>query len=263
LHAQEHETAFRKSQLRMLNFPPHVGVMPLREILEDDNYYYIVMDKALGGSFFYALLKEFQDGLMPPEAVKKLMRDILEAVEHVHSQGMLHRDIKPDNLVMQFHDDPGSPGGRMKKVMLIDFDHADPEFSPISPSRRTSTYGTLRFNAPETLHGDYSEASDLYSVGTILYLLMTGKMPFPDYLFESAQSYNMDSPKGRRAWMDKLYEGMEQERIDWTCSPWPAEPECKAFAQSLLCFEPEGRLSSAREALRHVWLQTSSSSCRS
>jgi len=165
--------------------------------------------------FFYALLKEFKDGVMPQDAIKKLMRDILEAVDHVHSQGMLHRDIKPDNLVMQLHSDPGSPGGRVKKVMLIDFDHADPEYSPVSPSRRTSTYGTLRFNAPETLNGDYTEASDLYSIGTILYLLMSGKMPYPDYLFDQA-SYNLDSPKGRRSWMDTLYEGMEREKVDWS-----------------------------------------------
>lgn len=251
---QEHETAFRKSQIRMLNFPPHVGVMPLREILEDENFYYIIMDKALGGSFFYSLLREFQDGIMPPNAVKKIMREILEAVDHVHKAGMLHRDIKPDNLVMQFHDDPGSPGGRVKKVMLIDFDHADPEFSPVSPSRRTSTYGTLRFNAPETLNGDYTEASDLWSVGTILYLLMAGKMPYSDTIFDLETGQDLTSATGRRVWMDRLFQKMQDHEVDWTCSPWKDQPDCMRFCMSLLNFDPGRRLSSAMEALSDKWL---------
>lgn len=254
LRAQEHQAEFRRSQIRMLNFPPHVGVMPLREVLEDDNFYYMIMEKAKGGSFFCALLKDFQDGVMPPKAIKQLMREILEAVNHVHQQGMLHRDIKPDNLVMQLHDDPGSPGGRVKKVMLIDFDHADPDFSPVGPSRHTSCYGTLRFNAPETFRGNYSAGSDLYSVGTILYLLMTGKMPYDDGIFDTARQGAEQSPKNHSGWMEQLYRQLEDSEIDWQCNPWPDQPECKRFCEALLAFDMQDRPLSALEALGNAWL---------
>merc|ERR1712194_139125 len=256
LREQHHEEEFRKSQIRMLNLPEHVGVMPLRDVLEDDNFYYIIIDKASGGSFFYALLKEFKDGVMPPKAIKGLMREILEAVNHVHEQGMLHRDLKPDNLVMHFSDDPDSPTKKIKKVMLIDFDHADPEFSPVSPSKRSSTYGTLRFNAPETLQGNYSAASDLYSVGCILYLLMSGKMPYDDTMFEAAYDVMTLSPKSRRSWMDTLYAKMQDSEVDWQCSPWKDQVECKRFCYALIAFDPEERPASASEALAHEFFKT-------
>merc|ERR1711933_173013 len=104
--------------------------------------------------------------------MKYLMRQILTAVGHVHEQGMLHRDIKPDNLVMQVYPDPESPSGKAHKVMLIDFDHADPEWSPVlprTPYDSETSFGTRRFNAPETFQGSFSQESDLYSVGVILY----------------------------------------------------------------------------------------------
>merc|ERR1719461_396828 len=96
---------FRLAHHRLLNLPSHVGVLPVHEVLEDQQYYYIIMERAEGGAFLPSLAQEFQDGVMPEAVVKQLMREILEAVHHLHAQGILHRDIKPDNLVMQWHDD--------------------------------------------------------------------------------------------------------------------------------------------------------------
>mmetsp|Transcript_46581 Transcript_46581/g.141294 ORF Transcript_46581/g.141294 Transcript_46581/m.141294 type:complete len:214 (+) Transcript_46581:2-643(+) len=212
------------------------------------------MDRATGGSFFYSLLKEFKDGIMPHGAVKGLIREILEAVSHVHQQGMLHRDIKPDNLMMQVYDDDASPTGQSRHVVLIDFDHADPEWSPAIPHVDTGIFGTLRFNAPETFLGKYSKESDLYSVGTILYLLMAGKMPYRDEIFEQ-EPVREASPMSRQSWMDTVYQLMRQEAIDWACSPWPEQPVCRGFCAALLSFDACNRPSSAEEALAHPWLQ--------
>mmetsp|Transcript_51086 Transcript_51086/g.150634 ORF Transcript_51086/g.150634 Transcript_51086/m.150634 type:complete len:583 (-) Transcript_51086:34-1782(-) len=255
LREQEHETEFRKSQVRMLNMPPHVGVMPIREVLEDDNFYYMVMDKAKGGGFFTSLLKEFGDGVMPQKAVKSLIREILEAIHHVHEQGMLHRDIKPDNLVMQLHDDPRSPTGKVAKVMLIDFDHADPDFSPVSPKRASdSCYGTLRFNAPESLNGEYSASSDLFSVGAILYLIMAGKLPYDDELYRQEDLMEAQSPKIRGHVMNQVFESLKKAEVDFDCSPWPEQTDCRDFCKELLKFDPDKRFQSAKEALAHQWL---------
>jgi len=255
LRNQQHEEEFRKSVTRMLNFPPHIGVMPLREVYEDEKFYYAVMDRATGGSFFCSLLREFKDGSMPQEAVKGLMREILEAVGHVHKQGMLHRDIKPDNLVMQFYDDPCSPTGKVKKVVLIDFDHADPDWSPQSAKKDHACYGTLRFNAPETFQGEYCAGSDIYSVGAILYLLMSGKLPYEDALFENELDRAQASPTSSRKWMDAIYLHMKETPVDWSCSPWQELEDCRDFCQGLLAFDPRGRTASAEEALQHPWLQ--------
>jgi len=254
LRQQCFEEAFRKSQIRMLNFPPHVGVVPLHEVLEDELFYYVVMDKADGGNFFYSLVSDFKDGNMPIAAIKTLMREILEAVCHVHQHGMLHRDIKPDNLVMQLHEDPLSPTGKSKKVMLIDFDHADPDWCPLSPSKDHDCYGTLRFNAPETFRGEYSAASDLYSIGAILYLLMAGKLPYRDAIFQEEQQSSDFSPTTRGNWMDHVYMQLRQETIDWQCSPWPDQPDCQDFCASLLAFKAADRFRTAEEAMAHRWL---------
>jgi len=248
---QETLSVFRKSQERMLNMPAHAGVTPFHEVLEDENFFYVVMPKATGGNFLYCLASQFQDGVMPMSSIKKLMREILEAVSHMHKQGVLHRDIKPDNMVMESYDDPGSPTGKSSKVMLIDFDHADADWSPMTPHSNQSqhgVYGTVRFNAPETYFSMFSQESDLYSVGTTLYLLMTGKLPYDDDIFFKDLPTEEDDE-----WKATIFRRMRDEKIDWTCDPWPKQPTCRDFCQQLLAFHPSNRFTSADLAMEHPW----------
>eukprot|EP00437_Effrenium_voratum_P018260 CAMPEP_0181449582 /NCGR_PEP_ID=MMETSP1110-20121109/27733_1 /TAXON_ID=174948 /ORGANISM="Symbiodinium sp., Strain CCMP421" /LENGTH=549 /DNA_ID=CAMNT_0023573773 /DNA_START=39 /DNA_END=1688 /DNA_ORIENTATION=+ len=249
------EQHFRKSLFALLNMPEHVGVLPLEEVLEDQQFYYIVMEQAAGGSFFDGLLKEFKDGIMPPREVQRLMRGILEAIGHVHDQGLIHRDIKPDNLVMRLCDDDMSPSGKSRQVALIDFDHADPEFlhSKGRPSRCCEYFcGTVSFSAPEAFLGYFSPASDLYSIGIILYLLMSGKMPYDNSIYQEEMGV-APQPANSRAWTTSLHKRLKHTPIDWRCDPWPQQPQCCSFCQWLLAFEPGKRPSSAEEALQHEW----------
>lgn len=247
---QRYLEQFRQSTTRLLNLPRHEGVMEILEALEDEKFFYIVMEKAEGGSLFRCLLTEFKDGVMPATAVRKLMREILEAVSHVHKQGILHRDIKPDNLVMQVCH---TPQGKTMKAALIDFDHADPEWDPRSPGVHHNEFcGTVQFSAPEACTGYFSQSSDLYSVGVILYLLMTGKMPFSDDIYagelrrrKSASKFSCGSSKAA--------EQMQAVPIDWECNPWSEQLLCRSFCKSLLAADPLLRPSSAEEALAHPW----------
>jgi len=252
LHKQDHEESFRKSMVRLLNLPPHAGVMPLEEVLEDDRHYYVVMERAVGGSFFRSLLHEFRDGAMPHSAVRRVLRELLEAIGHVHRHGLLHRDIKPDNLVMQLHNDPSSPRGKARKVVLIDFDHADPDFSRNHQTKSDSVFGTIGFTAPETFLGYYSISSDLYSVGVILYLLMAGKLPHDCGSFHK-RVCGTPSTAGRN-WRTEIHAFLKGHPIDWSCDPWPDHSDCKDLCARLLASEPQGRPSTAEEALSHRWL---------
>mmetsp|Transcript_16219 Transcript_16219/g.50934 ORF Transcript_16219/g.50934 Transcript_16219/m.50934 type:complete len:261 (+) Transcript_16219:1296-2078(+) len=239
------EEQFRRSQERMLNMPSHPGVVRLEEVLEDDTFYYVVMEKANGGSLFHSLVNDFKDGCMPAAAMKQVMREILEAVSHVHKQGMLHRDIKPDNLVMQI----GADGS--KRAMLVDFDHADPDWRPETAGQQFGqVFGTLRFNAPEALTGEFRPESDLYSTGVILYLLMTGRFPYGEEVYsEGPQGNNWSSWQRRSA----VHQRMHETTVDFHRGPWEEQPACKELCQSLLSFTVAGRPSSAEEALRHDW----------
>jgi len=162
------EEQFRNAQVRLLNMPAHPGIVTVHEVLEDSKFYYMLMEK--GTSFFDGLMSQYTDGIMPPGAVKRLVRDILEAVEHVHQQGMLHRDIKPDNFMVH--------GDQLK---LSDFGLA--LFLPAG-KLAAEKCGTPAFMSPE-MHRlprysrGYTNLCDVWAAGVTMYMVMTGgKHPF-------------------------------------------------------------------------------------
>lgn len=240
---------YRKVLLKMLSLPPHPGVMPVEEALEDDAFYYVVTPRATS-SFFDGLLVEFHDGVVPEGALRSLMTDMLEAVEHLHSFGVLHRDIKPDNMVLQTHVDEET-GEKRRKVVLIDFDHADPDFHN-NHDELERIYGTRRFNAPESYLCNFSKQTDLYAIGVVFYMLLTGKMPYDDEIFDGIKppTSRMASP---RALLEDTFQRLKDADIDWNCDPWPSQPLSKDLCKQLLAFNPALRPASARTALSHAW----------
>lgn len=229
---------FALLQGRLLNFPPHPGVMPLHEVFEDEKFFYIVMPRATGGSLIDGLLTSYADGNMPPQALKGLMREILSAIGHVHAQGMLHRDIKPDNIVLM-----------SETAVLIDFDHADPEWSPEEGGSTIGDeyLGTMRFNAPETFLGRFSMSSDLYSAGCILYLLVTGQMPYNEDVLSVVGPC-------KNGWRTAVFGNLRDAGpIDFSQSVWAEQPLCESLCNQLLAFSPRLRPADARKALAHEW----------
>jgi len=233
-----YEEHFRKSLQKMLNLPSHPGVMALHEVLEDSKYYYTVMEKADGGPLFQSLLTEYSDGVIPATVIKRLIRQILEGLGHLHRHGMLHRDIKPDNIVVH-----------KGVAMLIDFDHVDADWDPAKPKHQDFFVGTVRFSAPEAFNGYFSQQSDLYSVGVLLYLLMSGTTPRDDSVLFC------ETKVGTDRWGDTVYKNLKQAPgVDWQCDPWPTSPACADLCRRLLRFYPDARPESVEDALAHWWL---------
>jgi len=246
------EDQFLRAQVKVMNLPPHAGIVPIHALLEDEKFYYLVMAKADEGCFFQSLLSDYDDGCMPATAVRQLLRDILEAVCHIHKNGILHRDLKPDNLVM--HACEKRRDGTTKRAMLIDFDHADPDWDPHGTPgwEADEVFGTLRFCAPEALQGRFSAQSDLFSVGALLYLLMTGAFPYPEELYEGTAEFGSWTRPGRRK---EIVERQRESAVDFSGSGWSGQEECREICQKLLAFEPSARPASAEEVLRHRWFR--------
>lgn len=240
------ESVWRSLLNRMLNLESHGHVLGLHDVVEDEDHYYIVMERCSGGELFDFLQAETD---VPERECKRIMKEILEAVDHIHTKGLIHRDIKPENIM--FHDttnDPQSPKQAPKTVKLIDFDTVQ-EYEPQSPKAK-HIVGTMGYIAPEALKGEYSPASDLWSVGIILYILMTGDMPFSNDIFE-------DDPEDTRcgsATMNNIYDKLKTAQADFDCDPWPAFPQARDLCKQLLAFSPGDRSPSARAALSHPWL---------
>jgi len=223
---------------------------------EDDLAYYIVMDPCSGGELFKFLLTESR---VPESECKRIMGEILTAVDHLHQTGLIHRDIKPENIM--FEEDPKSPTlSRRNNVpantlKLIDFDTCD-VFDSQSPKKSRRIIGTLGYIAPESYLGEYTPVSDLWSVGVIMYILMTGDMPYDDGIFSGASGDN--NLVGSEI-TERIHKKLVESKVDFKCVPWPEFPEARDLCQKLLESDPSQRIQTAQLALLHPWLEDYSS----
>lgn len=227
------------SQLGRVN--GHSHVLDISEILEDSSTYYIVMPKCDGGELFDLLATAEE---IPERECKRIIREILAAVGHLHKNDLIHRDIKPENIL--FDSDKRRDSASPKTVKLIDFDTVA-GWTPQSPKTKTFV-GTPGYIAPEVLLGEASPQSDLWSIGVIFYILMTGDSPWSS--IASLEDGTVGSPKAR-----KVYDQMKSEVLDWESDPWPAFPLARDLCQQLIAFDTKSRLLSVQEALSHPWLQ--------
>lgn len=213
-------------------------VLDITEILEDDKSFFVVMPKCEGGELFNFLVTEAE---VPESECKRIIREILAAIGHLHENNLIHRDVKPENILFDDTDDMRSP----KTVKLIDFDTCM-EWTPVTPKSKQFV-GTPGYIAPEALLGDACPQSDLWSVGVICYILMTGETPWTS--IETLEDGTVGS-----AGANRMYNSLKSAVIDWESEPWPDFPLARDLCQKLMAFETEERPMSVAEALAHPWL---------
>ena len=112
-----------------------------------------------------------RDGPMPPKAAAALVADVAEALYHAHQQGIVHRDVKPANILVE---------RRTGRARLIDFGIAHSLEAAAHDLTRTGTsLGTPRYMAPEQLAGEaIGPRTDLWGLGAVLYQALAGRVPF-------------------------------------------------------------------------------------
>lgn len=145
----------------------HPGIVPIYEVGEHEGHHFFSMGYVEGQS----LAAKLAAGPLPPREATGLLRQVAEAIQHAHRNGIIHRDLKPANVLL---DKQGQP-------RVTDFGLAKRVQSDDNLTATGQILGTPSYMAPEQAAAKLDEigpASDVYSLGAILYEMLTGRAPF-------------------------------------------------------------------------------------
>ncbi|TPX35683.1 hypothetical protein SmJEL517_g01902 [Synchytrium microbalum] len=213
-----------ETEVNILKRVRHDNIIQLYEMYEIDSKIYLVMELVTGGELFDDIVSR---GKYTEGDAAKIVFKILLATDYLHSLGIAHRDLKPENLLL-------SDKSKNAKIMISDFGLS--KIFNDDELMRTAC-GTPGYVAPEVLKRQgYSKEIDLWSLGVITYILLSGYPPFYDQnnveLFKQimAGKYEFDRP-----WWDNVSDS------------------AKDFIRHLLVLDPKSRYT-AKQALAHPFI---------
>ncbi|OQR83775.1 cleavage induced protein kinase [Achlya hypogyna] len=208
----------------------HKNIIDLKDVFEDHGRVNVVTELVAGGELFDHIVR--YGACTEPEA-RRMIHDIAQAVLFLHSNGLIHKDLKPENVLLRFKEKRSD-----NVAKLADFGSAGPP----SIFNRADDVGTSAYLPPELLErkdGLCTQAADMWAVGCILYILLTGMHPF-----------DMDGSLPEEV----IESHIRQAKVCFThprCDLLSAE--AKDLVSKLLLKDPTRRLS-AKEMLEHPWM---------
>lgn len=204
----------------------HENVIRLYDVFCVDNELFIITELGRGGDLFHLLTTHPKHGVTEAYAAKTVAQ-MLSAVAFLHSRHICHRDLKLENWVLESGKDVWSP------LKLIDFGLS----THFTPGHRLSrVVGSSYYVAPEVLKKAYTEACDLWSLGVIVYMLLSGAPPFYG---KNDEAIKASIVQGEYTFPHELFRDVSDEAM--------------AFVSTLLSYNIEYRYT-AEQALTHPWL---------
>ncbi|OMJ76321.1 hypothetical protein SteCoe_24347 [Stentor coeruleus] len=224
LHEQHMDTDNWLKEINILTSLDHPNILKCYEIFEDSLKFYVSMEYCPGGELFYKLIemKKFTES-----QAAHIMTQILSAVCYCHNKNIIHRDLKPENILLD------EDNGQLT-IKIADFGSS----SFLDKEKRLSgCFGSAYYVAPEVVYGDYDELCDIWSCGVIMFILLTGKPPYPGKDSKKILEMVVSDPLKIRP--DKV-PGVSSLAID--------------LLKSLLKINPRMRIT-AKKALEHPWIK--------
>ncbi|KAM8975323.1 hormonally up-regulated neu tumor-associated kinase [Pelodytes ibericus] len=211
----------REGQIQQMIRHPHIT--QLLDILETENSYYLVMELCTGGNLMH---KIYERKILEENEARKYIRQLILAVEHLHRAGVVHRDLKIENLLLDENNN----------IKLIDFGLSNCAGILGYTDPFSTQCGSPAYAAPELLaRKKYGPKVDVWSIGVNMYAMLTGTLPFTVEPFSLRALY--------------------QKMVDKEMNPLPAHlsPGAVNFLRSLLEPDPIKR-PNIQQALANRWL---------
>ena len=222
---KRHSIESIKREVDILRSLDHPNIVKYFETYEDECYLHIVMEYIAGDNLFRVLTD--QKGFKFTErAISKIMTCLLKAVLFLHHNGIIHRDIKPENIVFVEPDN-------FNALKLIDFGLSIQQ----NAKKDNRRVGTPYYMSPEMVRGNFNYASDVWSIGVILFIMVTGKQPFRG--------------KSKEEVFDKIKRGSYDKN---TLSRAKCSKEVKDLIKKMLVTEHSKRIT-VECALDHIWFK--------
>uniref|UniRef100_A0AAV1U005 Protein kinase domain-containing protein n=1 Tax=Peronospora matthiolae TaxID=2874970 RepID=A0AAV1U005_9STRA len=206
-------------EVRVLSSVNHVNIMRLYEVIQDDVKCYMVTELADGGDLFDRIVKQ---GKFPEREAQKVTAALVEALLYCHTHNIIHRDVKPENVLF-LNDD----------VKLGDFGFA--RQLAHSEEQVSDSCGTPGYAAPEILDGQpYGLEADVFSLGVVMYVMLCGYPPFP---------------------MKLVHLRKHRFNVKYPVKDWASiHPDVKTLVSKMLDADPRARPSMAL-LQTHPWIQ--------
>lgn len=214
-----------QQELILLRDLDHPNIVKFYQTFEDGYKIHFVMEYCSGGSLEDHVARR---GLLSEKRVARIMANAFSAVSYLHSKGIVHRDIKEGNFLM-------SDKSADAELKLIDFGLAQ----IMNPEERlVNRVGTPIYMAPEVFQGNYDQRCDYWSLGVMMYVLLSGQYP-------------IDAPTSA-----ELSKVIKTKEIKFEGDTWAeVSTEAKELCKALLTRDPAKRISAA-EALEHPWVES-------
>jgi len=213
-----------QTEVEILKKVKHPNMVCLKDMYDSPEKLYLIMELVTGGELFDKIVEK---GQYSEKDASVIIKNLLSAVEYLHSQNIAHRDLKPENLLLK-------GGNNDTDVMLSDFGLS--KIIGVESMMETAC-GTPYYVAPEVLSATgYDKEVDLWSVGVITYLLLCG---FPPFYGES---------------LPEVFEQIMKAEFDFPAPYWTdISKNAKDLIQKLLVVDAKKRLT-ATQALSHPWI---------